>query len=105
MLDLKKYKHVLNFTQINKHMLDLAHISITLFFCIWHSIIAYLGNKPCQHIQQENDNQRYSLFSNEKKPSGDSRKAVYSIAAKSLDRAICIHFSYDRLNRVSSSVP
>ena len=34
----------------------------------------------------------------ESKPSGDSRKAVYSIAAKSLDRAICIHFSYDRLD-------
>ena len=42
---------------------------------------------------------------NERKPSGDSRKAVYSIAAKSLDRAICIHFSYDRLDTVASSFP
>ena len=38
----------------------------------------------------------------ERKPSGDSRKAVYSIAAKSLDRAICVHFSYDRLDTVTS---
>ena len=41
----------------------------------------------------------------ERKPSGDSRKDVYSVAAKSLDRAICIHFSYDRLDTVASSVP
>ena len=42
---------------------------------------------------------------NERKPSGDSQKAVYSVAAKSLDRAICIHFSYHRLDTVASSVP
>ena len=45
------------------------------------------------------------LSRNEGKPSGDSRKAVYSIAAKSLDRAICVHFSYHRLHTVASSIP
>ena len=45
------------------------------------------------------------ILSNERKPSGDSRKAVHSIAAKSLDRAICTHFSYDRLDTVASSIP
>ena len=48
---------------------------------------------------------RFYCSTNERKPSGDSQNAVYSIAAKSPDRAICIHISYERLDTGASSVP
>ena len=41
---------------------------------------------------------------NERKPLGDSRKDVYSMEVKSLDRVICIHFSCNRLDTVASSI-
>ena len=68
------------------------------YFWRWFIVVAAFN--ACLQTE-ETEETCFRIKWNERKRSGDSRKAVYYVAAKSLDRAIFIHFSYDGLDTVA----
>ena len=98
-------KTLLRVKEIEKGNIVSNFWAITCLHLLWKLLTAVLADELYRHLDEKICYRGSRTVVDERKPFGDSRKAAYSMAARSLDRAICIHFSYDRLDTVASSIP